>query len=115
MARALVRYAIHDTPCKLGGDLNAGDGIARSALNALVDHGLVHGTSDQVVGYRGMRAFVDATHHGAEEDRLRSLGPEDRYRELREIARARGIDVRDDDRVIQRRLDAMERKVRRVA
>jgi hypothetical protein len=46
------------------------------------------------------------------DDRLRPLTPEERYRELREMARSRGVDVRDDERIIARRLDAMEEKVR---
>lgn len=47
--------------------------------------------------------------------RLRPLTPEERYRELREMAKARGIDVSNDEKAIGRRLDAIERKVRRAA
>lgn len=56
-----------------------------------------------------------ATRAHAYDQRLRPLTPSERYDELRALARERGVDVRSDLRVIESRLDAIERKVRRDA
>lgn len=61
------------------------------------------------------RALHNALHQANHDDRLAELTPEDRYRALREMAAARGINVRDDERLIQSRLDRMEEKIRRHA
>lgn len=63
-------------------------------------------------GSAGLHA---ATRAHTDDRRLAPLTPEQRYRELLEMARTRGIDIRSDVRVIQARLDAIERKVRRAA
>lgn len=67
-------------------------------------------------------ALHDATQQHADDVTLGEATPEGRLRALREMARNRGIDIRDDLRVLneieakrQRRLDAIERKVRREA